>query len=170
MFSAQPGWEHATFLSLLDGLTAHHALWRPAPGKRCIWQYVRHMLQWQTFVMDRLQGKPAPETYEPWPELPEAKNDDDLARLWAADIQRVRAVRAELIAAAESLDPAEPHPHPDLAHLPHWIGCSMAWMLRSSASVSESTTRSSSRAVRIFCTAEVSWAGCSSPPGPDWPI
>jgi len=120
MFRSQPGWEHPPLLSLLEGLTVEQVLWRPAPDRRCIWQYVRHMLAWQTFVLQRLRGEAPPELSDPWPALPDA-DEPGLERRWSEDLERLQATRAGLIAAVESLDPEEPHPHPDLAHLPHWI-------------------------------------------------
>jgi hypothetical protein len=121
MFRPQPGWEHPPLLSLLQGLTVEQVLWRPAPDRRCIWQYVRHMLAWQTFVLQRLRGEAPDEFSDPWPDLPDVDDEAELSRHWSEDLERLEAARAALIAAVESLDPDEPHPHPDLAHLPHWI-------------------------------------------------
>jgi hypothetical protein len=121
MFLPQPGWEHPPLLSLLEGLTVEQVLWRPGPDRRCIWQYVRHMLAWQTFVLDRLRGEAPPAFSDPWPDLPDVDDEAELSRCWSVDLERLQARRAGLIAAVEALDPEEPHPHPDLAHLPHWI-------------------------------------------------
>jgi hypothetical protein len=121
MFRAQPGWEHPPLLSLLAGLTVEQALWRPTPDRRCIWQYVRHMLAWQTFVLQRLRGDAPPAFSDPWPDLPDTGDEAALKQLWSEDLERLGATRAGLIAAVEALDPEERHPHPALAHLPHWL-------------------------------------------------
>jgi hypothetical protein len=121
MFWRQPGWEHPPLISLLEGLTVEQLLWRPSADRRCIWQYVRHMLAWQSFVLKRLRGDAPSEFNDPWPAVPETTDEAELARGWAEDLRRLQAIRASLIAAVEALDPEEPHPHPNLAHLPHWI-------------------------------------------------
>jgi uncharacterized damage-inducible protein DinB len=121
MFARQPGWEHPTLLTLIEDLTAEQALWRPSPGRRCIWELVRHMLHWQMAVAARLQGKPMPDVDTPWPALPASHDKLELEGLWANDVARAKQTREELVNGVTALDPEEPHPHPDLAALPHWI-------------------------------------------------
>lgn len=115
MFRGAPGWEHPTLMGLIGALTVEQATWRPGPGRRCIWELVRHMLSWRSVVTRRLEGE-ADATEEPWPALPQG----DPARAWASDLSRLADLQARLAAAVRALDPRERHPHPDLAALPRW--------------------------------------------------
>ncbi|UCG33978.1 MAG: DinB family protein, partial [Phycisphaerales bacterium] len=108
-------------LTLIEGLTAEQALWRPAPERRCIWELALHMLHWETAVAARMQERPMPGMDNPWPTLPAWQDEVERDRCWAELIAEVKRSRAELIQALKVLDPAEPYPHPDLAEVPHWI-------------------------------------------------
>jgi hypothetical protein len=119
LFHPHEGWEHASFSSLIEGISSEQALWRPAPNKRCIWELVIHMRSWRSFVNNRLRGLPVPAPYVPWPPLPEAKDEGE--RLWSTEIENLKRIHSQLVEAVLNLDPAERHPHPDLAHLPHVI-------------------------------------------------
>jgi hypothetical protein len=121
MFDRQTGWEHPTLLTLIEDLTADQALWRPSPQRRCIWDLVRHLIHWQTAVTARLQGQPMPDMDEPWPALPTSHDKTELDRRWADEVARAKQTHTNLVEAVAVLDPQEPHPHPDLAGLPHWI-------------------------------------------------
>jgi uncharacterized damage-inducible protein DinB len=120
--AASPGWEHASFESLVGSLTGAQASWRRGPGRRSIWDYVRHMLHWRRCVLARLRGEPMPDVNDNWPAAPEPDDAAELERAWRAEVDDYRRVTEGLIAAVRDLDADEPHPHPALAHLPHWMG------------------------------------------------
>lgn len=122
LFDPHTGWEHGSCLALIEGLTAEQALWRPAADKRCIWELVIHMRGWRSYVNHRLRGEPVPDPYVPWPPMPEAKDEAERQRLWAAEIESLKKIHHQLVEAVRNLDPLERHPHPDLSHLPHVIG------------------------------------------------
>lgn len=121
MFARQSGWEHPTLLTLIEDLTAKQALWRASPERRCIWELVLHMLHWQTAVAARLRAEPMPDVDTPWPALATSHDKPELEKLWANDVATVKRSREQLVKAVAALDPDEPHPHPHLAALPHWI-------------------------------------------------
>lgn len=49
-------WHGTTLRGSLRGLTPEVALWRPAPDRRCIWDYLLHAAYWKYCVRRRLAG------------------------------------------------------------------------------------------------------------------
>jgi hypothetical protein len=148
MFWRQPGWEHPPLISLLEGLTVEQLLWRPSADRRCIWQYVRHMLAWQSFVLKRLRGDAPSEFNDPWPAVPETTDEAELARGWAEDLRRLQAIRASLIAAVEALPMS-------LIRTRTWRICrtgSRPWVCRSTTPTTRARSLSSAacRACRLL--------------------
>src|ERR1700694_981220 len=55
---AAPSWHGTPLKGALRGLTARDALWRPAPGRHCIWDLVLHTAYWKCMVRRRLLRDP----------------------------------------------------------------------------------------------------------------
>jgi DinB superfamily len=49
-------WHGTNLKGSLRGLTPAEALWRPAPGRHCIWEEVLHAAYWKHAVRRRLMG------------------------------------------------------------------------------------------------------------------
>ena len=116
LLDARPGWEHPALLTLLTGVSAEQALWRPVLGKRCIWELSLHTRGWREVVARRFEGQRDARFEDEWPALP--GTTDQAA--WNAEIDAVRAVHERLTRALRALDPAERHPHPKLTDRPLW--------------------------------------------------
>lgn len=55
------GWHGgATPLGAVRGMPVDTALWRPAPGRKCIWELMLHIAYWKYAVRRRLEGGTAP--------------------------------------------------------------------------------------------------------------
>ena len=117
---ARPGWAHPSCMAILDGLTLEQATWRPGPGRRCIWEYVRHMLRWRQFVAHRMEGGRDPEPEDQWPAIP-LPDDPDAPTQWAADLAGLRSTTDRIAAALRTTPVEARHPSPAHAHLPAWI-------------------------------------------------
>jgi hypothetical protein len=121
LFDASPGWEHPSFDSLVGALTAAQASWRPGPGRRSIWELLRHMMHWRECTLARVRSQPMPDTENNWPRPPDAAASADLDTTWRADVERYGRLTTELIEAVRVLEADAAHPHPALAHLPLWM-------------------------------------------------
>lgn len=119
-FDSRPGWAHASAIPLLEGLTVEQATWRPAPGRRCIWELVRHMLGWRRFVAGRMEGDEDTTPGDEWPPIPPG-DAPDLEAQWRADLDELRSTTERIVAGLRATAPEARHPHPDCAHLPLWI-------------------------------------------------
>ena len=67
-------WHGTGLWGSIRGLTPRDALWRPAPGRHCIWDLVLHTAYWKYIVRRRLLRDPSLEFPRPganWPRLPE---------------------------------------------------------------------------------------------------
>lgn len=67
------GWQGATLLGSLRGVSATEATYRPANSLHCIWNYILHAAYWKYAVHRRLgSGAPDfPRAPANWPALPE---------------------------------------------------------------------------------------------------
>jgi len=81
-------WKHAATLS------ASQARWRPAAGRRCIWEIVRHVTYWRQWLAEHAAGRRAPDWRTHSWTMPERAD----AAAWRKDLRRLResqkAVRA----------------------------------------------------------------------------
>jgi len=69
-----PSWHGTPLKGTLRGLTLRDALWRPAPRRHCIWDFVLHTAYWKCVVRRRLLRDPAiafPRDGANWPALPD---------------------------------------------------------------------------------------------------
>jgi len=77
------GWHGTTLRGALRGITPRQALWRAAPGRPTIWEYLLHAAYWKYAVRRRLTGASiggfdrAPSN---WPRLPEVTDAAALRR------------------------------------------------------------------------------------------
>lgn len=71
-------WHGTGLWGSVRGLTPRAALWRPAPGRHCIWELVLHTAYWKYIVRRRLERDPDLEfprsgsNWLPPPERPDA--------------------------------------------------------------------------------------------------
>jgi uncharacterized damage-inducible protein DinB len=86
-----------TVAGALRGVSAPQALWRPAPGRKCIWELALHIAYWHHTITQRLQGgerEPFPRSPANWPAVPD--RPDPAA--WKRDCAVVRATHLEVAA------------------------------------------------------------------------
>ncbi len=99
------GWQGATLSGALRGLTPRQALWRPGPGRNCIWDLVLHTAYWKHVVRERVAGgeKTAfPRGPRNFPRLPERRD----AAAWRADVALLKRQHQLLVATLRRLPPA----------------------------------------------------------------
>ncbi len=79
-------WHGTTLRGDLRGLTPDAALWRPAPGRHNIWEYLLHAAYWRYIVRRRLtrdRSNRFPRTPSNWPSPP----DPATTKVLKADIR-----------------------------------------------------------------------------------
>lgn len=92
-----------TPVGAVRGVPAEVALWRPAPGRHCIWELMLHIAYWDYAVRRRLAGDGPgfPRSPANWPRLP-ARPDE---AAWAADRALLREEHERLLAAVAAVAP-----------------------------------------------------------------
>lgn len=103
---AAPSWHGTPLKGTIRGVTPRQALWRPAPGRHCIWELVLHTAYWKYIVRRRLLRDPAmtfPRDGANFPALP-ARPD---AAAWKRDRALLDEQHAQLRRAIAQLDPAQ---------------------------------------------------------------
>jgi hypothetical protein len=111
------GWQGATLVGALRGVTANDALWSPARGRRCIWEHVLHTAYWKHAIVRVLRGdegeggeggEGGDDGFERspsnWPGTPRDLRGAALERAWKADRRLLAAVHARLGAAVDDCD------------------------------------------------------------------
>jgi hypothetical protein len=96
-------WHGTALRGTLRGLTSAAALWRPAPGRNCIWDLLLHAAYWKYVVRRRLTAGEVgsfPRTGANFPTLPRTAN----ARAWRDDCALLDEQHAQLRAAVAALD------------------------------------------------------------------
>jgi len=91
-----------TVVGALRGVSARDALWRPAPGRHCIWELALHIAYWHHTIIQRLRGSdrvPFPRSPANWPAVPARAEE---AR-WAEDRALVRAKHFEVAAVIRAM-------------------------------------------------------------------
>jgi uncharacterized damage-inducible protein DinB len=104
------GWHGGpTPLGALRGVDAIQASWRPAAGRKSVWELALHIAYWKYAVRRRLEGARRGARDERfarspsnWPAVPGVKD----AAAWTADVRLLRDEHARLIAAVQRVPPA----------------------------------------------------------------
>jgi DinB family protein len=99
------GWQGATLSGAVRGLTPRQALWRPGPGRNCIWDLVLHTAYWKHVVRQRVAGGEAsafPRAGRNFPRLPERRD----AAAWRADVALLKRQHELLVKTVRRLPPA----------------------------------------------------------------
>lgn len=90
------GWHGPTLTGALRGVDPEAALWRPEPGRHCIWDLALHAAYWKYAVTCRLTGlRPAggfARSPSNWPAPPTEPTD----RAWRADQRLLRSAHTDL--------------------------------------------------------------------------
>jgi len=99
------GWHGTTLRGSLRGVTPRQALWRPKPGRHCVWDYVLHCAYWKYAVRRRFEGGAAASFARApanWPAVPPKAS----TAAWRADVKLLEAEHAALRRVVAGLDPA----------------------------------------------------------------
>ncbi|HJY64273.1 MAG TPA: DinB family protein [Ignavibacteria bacterium] len=76
----------------VEGLNIEQALWRPAEGKHCIWQLVRHINYWKYWALKYAREGVMEEAKEHnWAPLPDEKTESN----WKADVENLKNLHEE---------------------------------------------------------------------------
>jgi len=84
-----------TVVGAVRGLTARQAAWRPAKGRKSIWELALHIAYWHHAIVQRLHGgerEPFPRSPANWPAAPARASE----AAWKADCALVRATHLEV--------------------------------------------------------------------------
>jgi hypothetical protein len=90
-FRGRPLWHGAVWPHIAD-LTTEQALWRPAPDRHCIWEIVRHMCLWRSWLLEHAAGR----RIENWREQNWTLPESITAAAWRADLRRLRSIQGSL--------------------------------------------------------------------------
>lgn len=97
------GWHGGpTAAGALRGVSAADAAWRPAPGRKSIWDLTLHIAYWKYAVRRRLTGEPTggfPRAPANWPRVPEEAS----AAAWRADVGLLKTEHRRLVTAVASV-------------------------------------------------------------------
>ena len=88
----------------LRGVSAEMARWRPAPGRKCIWELALHIAYWKYAVRRKLEGGTGPKfprSPANWPSLPAPADE----AAWAADVALLRTEHARLASTVLGISP-----------------------------------------------------------------
>ncbi len=100
-------WEHGLWAvpwsRALEGLTARHAIWKPAPGRHSVWQIVHHLFFWRDVTLRRARGEPRPDEAEiqrrNWEEPADASEAG-----WTETVRRFEASHQEMVRTLRTAD------------------------------------------------------------------
>lgn len=101
-----PAWHGTPLQGTLRGVTLRDALWRPAPGRHCIWDLVLHAAYWKCIVRRRLAPDADvafPRDGSNWFTLPRPANE----AAWRADRRLLDEQHRLLRQAIARLDPKQ---------------------------------------------------------------
>jgi hypothetical protein len=98
--TGRTGWHGGpTPLGALRGVSAEQAVWRPAPGRKTIWELMLHIAYWKYAVRRQLERTTARGGFarKPanWPEAPTRADEER----WREDIALLRAEHERLVLA-----------------------------------------------------------------------
>lgn len=101
-----PAWHGTPLRGTIRGISARQAVWRPQPGRNCIWDLVLHTAYWKYIVRRRLLRDPAlsfPRDGANFPALPARPTEV----AWKRDRVLLEEQHALLRRAIAGLDPAQ---------------------------------------------------------------
>ncbi len=76
----------------VESLNVEQALWRPAEGKHCIWQLVRHINYWKYWALKYARENVMEEPKEfNWAPLPDEKTESN----WKTDVEKLKSLHEE---------------------------------------------------------------------------
>jgi len=100
------GWHGgATPLGAVRGMPVATALWRPAPGRKCIWELTLHIAYWKYAVRRRLEGGTAPRFPRSPANFPALPAVPDQAT-WDADRALLRQEHERLLEVVAAIPPS----------------------------------------------------------------
>ncbi len=100
LFTEGKNFWQASLIKQIEGLTMEQALYKPNPGRHGIWQIVRHIAYWKhwslTYLNEDIKLNAKADNWSP---MPDVQTDET----WNDEIQRLRKLNNDCIAAAEKL-------------------------------------------------------------------
>jgi hypothetical protein len=103
----QPTWHGPNLRNSLRGLTPAQALWRPAEGRHCIWEYALHCAYWKFMALRHLKGNLSrgnfPRKPANFPSVPEKSSTS----AWKEDLAFLHEIHLELRQAVSALKPQD---------------------------------------------------------------
>lgn len=121
LLSGRSNWAGgATVLGCLRGVRAIQAAWRPAPGRKSVWELMLHVAYWKYAIRRRLEGSPKgafPRSPGNFPAQPERPDE----RAWKADRDLLRDEHRALIGAVEAFDPRRLDDGASKANRHRWV-------------------------------------------------
>lgn len=97
-------WHGTALKGTLRGVTPEQALWRPGPGRNCVWDLLLHAAYWKYVVRRKLTGDARgsfPRAGANFPRLPEPAD----ASAWRQDLLLLEEQHGQLRQAVLALDP-----------------------------------------------------------------
>ncbi|MBI3975275.1 MAG: DinB family protein [Armatimonadetes bacterium] len=111
-FRAYNNWHGALWAHIAD-LTPEQAAWRPAPGRHCIWEIVRHLANWRRYVVAWYAGSSRPDPEAGNWTMPDATDETT----WRADLEALDRTQQDLTHLFAGTDEeALLAPNPDGSH------------------------------------------------------
>ncbi len=101
-------WHGPNLRSSVRGVTVEQALWRPAPGRHCIWELALHCAYWKRVARRRMSAGPVekfPRSPSDWPRVPDSPDEP----AWKADLELLDDEHRLLREVVAALDPADLH-------------------------------------------------------------
>lgn len=92
-------WGHPGMATVLRGISAEEAAWKPAPEAHSIWEEVNHIIYWAEDVLLQLEGRGAPRP-QAWPAA------EGGAGGWKRAVARAGRLHASLVRRIAALRPA----------------------------------------------------------------
>lgn len=100
------GWHGgATPLGAVRGVTVETALWRPAPGRKSIWELTLHIAYWKYAVRRRLEGGTGPRFARSPANFPAPPRQPDQAA-WDADRALLAGEHRRLLEVVAAIPPS----------------------------------------------------------------
>ncbi len=90
----------AGLLEQVSTLKFEQALWKPAPDRHCIWEYLRHINFWKEWAIIYVkEGTKMNAKEKNWAALPEKLDEEN----WQAEIEKTKLIHEHFTNVAESI-------------------------------------------------------------------